>query len=739
MNKKIGFVLIYFCMFMFIVLSSGTSVQAINVDEGEILTMGGHTIKKDTKIDEIENLYGEPKIISDNAFGGNSYTFFDDNYTWYLHVEMNEAGDIRGIGCISDDFESAKFKAGQDKSYSYSLLGGAGVEGYRTGKLIAFYSPINANYSEREEYFSRLKTNEAHYIYELQAPSVYASKVYAQKRGKTFEQEAMPLELFDYVEKLHDNNVSVWNYAQASAKTSSIQLIGSGLIEFYECLPNPITLAERTQAYSANSGTFKYILYELGLFDYDNSYYRATDGLFFVDPSFITERKKVELNQEEKDKLKKVSEAYEKYITLAKETEQINAFDITPQYTTYPLTAGKLNLKHLQVSTDFLNVIRAGIGLDGYEYDEDMANSAQYKAALNTYLNNYYDGDDKQSSYSHQYDKPEGIDQNFYDTAMKYYNENLYMGNHLTGIIYALDDTYDTPYCGHRQSLLYPYFTKWGIGWVGSGLSINMQSCQKFGGHRDSDIEIVAWPANGITLIDALVTTTPYWTCDLYNGPYDFSTIDKVVVKNLSTEQEYNITNFTKSSNFVGFSGSSITYEDGDVFEVIFKNVTNTNTHAMQDYSYRSVFRKFSGSTSVDGEELNVPESVTISIGEELKLPVTLESSSNNKLLRFKSSSDEIVKVRQNGVITGVSRGFATIDVTSALGSEKVIQVNVVDFIKGDINEDKIVNSTDAAIVLDKYKNDNATTKDYNIADMNEDGILNSTDAAMILDIYKAS
>ena len=40
-------------------------------------------------------------------------------------------------------------------------------------------------------------------------------------------------------------------------------------------------------------------------------------------------------------------------------------------------------------------------------------------------------------------------------------------------------------------------------------------------------------------------------------------------------------------------------------------------------------------------------------------------------------------------------------------------------------------------MVLDRYKDGNQTEEDILIADMDENEILNSTDAAMILDIYK--
>lgn len=59
--------------------------------------------------------------------------------------------------------------------------------------------------------------------------------------------------------------------------------------------------------------------------------------------------------------------------------------------------------------------------------------------------------------------------------------------------------------------------------------------------------------------------------------------------------------------------------------------------------------------------------------------------------------------------------------------------------LKGDVNQDYFINSTDASIVLDKFKYGNLTEEDYILCDMNEDHFINSADAAIILDIYKNS
>ena len=59
--------------------------------------------------------------------------------------------------------------------------------------------------------------------------------------------------------------------------------------------------------------------------------------------------------------------------------------------------------------------------------------------------------------------------------------------------------------------------------------------------------------------------------------------------------------------------------------------------------------------------------------------------------------------------------------------------------LKGDLNLDGLVDSADAAIVLNLYKYNNANLQDLEIGDMDENGILDSADAAIILNVYKYS
>ena len=66
------------------------------------------------------------------------------------------------------------------------------------------------------------------------------------------------------------------------------------------------------------------------------------------------------------------------------------------------------------------------------------------------------------------------------------------------------------------------------------------------------------------------------------------------------------------------------------------------------------------------------------------------------------------------------------------------ILLKTIDYIKGDLDRNGVVNSNDAAMALDLYNNNSATDEDLLIGDINEDDVINSTDAAMIMDIYNS-
>ncbi len=88
------------------------------------------------------------------------------------------------------------------------------------------------------------------------------------------------------------------------------------------------------------------------------------------------------------------------------------------------------------------------------------------------------------------------------------------------------------------------------------------------------------------------------------------------------------------------------------------------------------------------------------------------------------------VKVKFDGTKYGKTEDYV---------KEYTLNFSILDYRKGDVNKDGFIDSTDAAIVLDLFKNGGATEENFKFGDMNNDNQLNSTDAAMILDIFKSS
>ena len=60
----------------------------------------------------------------------------------------------------------------------------------------------------------------------------------------------------------------------------------------------------------------------------------------------------------------------------------------------------------------------------------------------------------------------------------------------------------------------------------------------------------------------------------------------------------------------------------------------------------------------------------------------------------------------------------------------------VISTLFGDANNDGAVNSIDASLVIDRYKNNTIVEDDRYVIDMNYDRTVNSVDASIIIDMY---
>ena len=84
------------------------------------------------------------------------------------------------------------------------------------------------------------------------------------------------------------------------------------------------------------------------------------------------------------------------------------------------------------------------------------------------------------------------------------------------------------------------------------------------------------------------------------------------------------------------------------------------------DYTYRSVFKSLNTLDSSEVSDLNVDKTnVTVSVGGTEKINVTvIPSDATDILMTFSSSDESVAKVRQDGLISGIKEGKATITIT---------------------------------------------------------------------------
>lgn len=152
---------------------------------------------------------------------------------------------------------------------------------------------------------------------------------------------------------------------------------------------------------------------------------------------------------------------------------------------------------------------------------------------------------------------------------------------------------------------------------------------------------------------------------------------------------------------------------------------------------------------------------VTLDFGTNIAAYDSLEVTYNNRVLNYISSNPlkenfwYDTSYESNGIrsktysfiatgngkstinikLKGVVSANYNMDVLGDFNLTKTITIGT-GIKKGDLNGDGVINSIDAALVLDMYNNGDNKAEDIEVADMNNDNVVNSIDAAIILDMY---
>lgn len=160
-----------------------------------------------------------------------------------------------------------------------------------------------------------------------------------------------------------------------------------------------------------------------------------------------------------------------------------------------------------------------------------------------------------------------------------------------------------------------------------------------------------------------------------------------------------------------------------------FSNCTNLNSITYNDklkYIGDNVFENCRG---FNGAYMQIPESVE-SIGNNVFASTSID------LIIFNSKNAP--EIKENTFYRCRNLKIRTPNISEGYTDENNWPMDkVISTLFGDANNDGAVNSIDASLVIDRYKNNTIVEDDRYVIDMNYDRTVNSVDASIIIDMYK--
>ena len=649
--------------------------------DGKLITVGGKTVTKNMKIDDVKKMFGEPKLTTPSYWDGYAYTFYGKDYSDYLYLETDSDGKIVCYGSVSPGFETNKYSYGE-KVNPYARAGCEAKDD--DGKLYAviYYTKFHLDaYKRFTENLTENNRNLCKHAVEMWNAISY---LYGYKTATYFDEK-----LFNIGAQLADNHSDLYDYCKSTNQSSCYQLMTGRKATFLEYFyPNPLEFAENARNYECPKGNaIGFMYYPTGE---ENDDYWIMEG--FVNKELLADWKSVAYTEREKELLENSRKYYTNSVNTVNSMKSY--YEIKPSYDSIKnIEGGKLSTEVAKGAVDYLNAIRVGAGLNPLEYSEQLSMDAQCKSTYTVYLakNNI------KNSSPHNPPKVEGLSDEYYSKCQSGNGENLYScGIISTSIIdsisSALDDSQGTGQYynrGHRYNLLNPEWKYIGVG------NTLQQACHKLSGTQSSNVDVVAWPPKGITISESGFSPSGMWTCQFYNKlkPTADTTITieclnsnkkwKIDPNNLLENQAYN---YERSGDLISYSDDSIVFKIGGVYQITYDHLTDANGNETS-YSYRTVYEK----AYIGSEEEKVPQSIKLDktsekvlLGTTSKLIAKVSPDNiKNKRIYFASNNKEVATVNECGEITAHSLGTADITATSENGNItatcKIIVVKTLD------------------------------------------------------------
>lgn len=647
--------------------------------DGKLITVGGKTVTKNMKIDDVKKMFGEPKLTTPSYWDGYAYTFYGKDYSDYLYLETDSDGKIVCYGSVSPGFETNKYSYGE-KVNPYARAGCEAKDD--DGKLYAviYYTKFHLDaYKRFTENLTENNRNLCKHAVEMWNAISY---LYGYKTATYFDEK-----LFNIGAQLADNHSDLYDYCKSTNQSSCYQLMTGRKATFLEYFyPNPLEFAENARNYECPKGNaIGFMYYPTGE---ENDDYWIMEG--FVNRELLADWKSVAYTEREKELLENSRKYYINSVNTVNSMKSY--YEIKPSYDSIKnIEGGKLSKEVAKGAVDYLNAIRVGAGLNPLEYSEQLSMDAQCKSTYTVYLakNNI------KNSSPHNPPKVEGLSDEYYSKCQSGNGENLYScGIISTSIIdsisSALDDSQGTGQYynrGHRYNLLNPEWKYIGVG------NTLQQACHKLSGTQSSNVDVVAWPPKGITISESGFSPSGMWTCQFYNKlkPTADTTI---TIECLNSNKKWKIDpnnllenqNYERSGDLISYSDDSIVFKIGGVYQITYDHLTDANGNETS-YSYRTVYEK----AYIGSEEEKVPQSIKLDkTSEKVLLGTTSKviakvspDNIKNKRIYFASNNKEVATVNECGEITAHSLGTADITATSENGNItatcKIIVVKTLD------------------------------------------------------------
>ena len=647
--------------------------------DGKLITVGGKTVTKNMKIDDVKKMFGEPKLTTPSYWDGYTYTFYGKDYSDYLYLETDSDGKIVCYGSVSPGFETNKYSYGE-KVNPYARAGCEAKDD--DGKLYAviYYTKFHLDaYKRFTENLTENNRNLCKHAVEMWNAISY---LYGYKTATYFDEK-----LFNIGAQLADNHSDLYDYCKSTNQSSCYQSMTGRKATFLEYFyPNPLEFAENARNYECPKGNaISFMYYPAGE---ENDDYWIMEG--FVNKELLADWKSVAYTEREKELLENSRKYYTNSVNTVNSMKSY--YEIKPSYDSIKnIEGGKLSKEVAKGAVDYLNAIRVGAGLNPLEYSEQLSMDAQCKSTYTVYLakNNI------KNSSPHNPPKVEGLSDEYYSKCQSGNGENLYScGIISTSIIdsisSALDDSQGTGQYynrGHRYNLLNPEWKYIGVG------NTLQQACHKLSGTQSSNVDVVAWPPKGITISESGFSPSGMWTCQFYNKlkPTADTTI---TIECLNSNKKWKIDpnnllenqNYERSGDLISYSDDSIVFKIGGVYQITYDHLTDANGNETS-YSYRTVYEK----AYIGSEEEKVPQSIKLDktsekvlLGTTSKLIAKVSPDNiKNKRIYFASNNKEVATVNECGEITAHSLGTADITATSENGNItatcKIIVVKTLD------------------------------------------------------------